>query len=72
LIPEGSERLVGEQVERIGEGVKRWQEEKAEIEAKIAGIEAFQRLVLDQPDEVVLEFIRDVRQQLRKQNGHVH
>jgi hypothetical protein len=59
-------RLVGEQVAKIGEGLKRWQEQKAEIDAKIAGIEAFQRLVLGQPDEAVLEFIRDVRRQLRR------
>jgi integrase len=61
-------RLVGEQVARIGLGVKRWQEEKASIEAKLAGVLNFQRLVLDQPDEVVLEFIREVRRQLVEQN----
>jgi biotin-(acetyl-CoA carboxylase) ligase len=61
-------RLVGEQVAKIGLGVKKWQEEKVEIEAKIAGIVNFQRLVLEQPDEVVLEFIRDVRRQLKEQN----
>jgi len=61
-------RLIGEQVERIGEGVKRWQLEKVEVEAKIAGIVNFQKLVLDQPDEVVLEFIRDVRRQLKNNN----
>ena len=59
-------RLVGEQVERIEGGVRRWQMEKGEIEAKIAGIEGFQRLVLEQPDDVILEFIKDVRQQLKK------
>ena len=48
-------RLIGEQIAKIGEGVKKWQEEKGEIEAKIAGIENFQKLVLDQPDEVVLD-----------------
>ena len=62
-------RLIGEQVAKIGEGVKRWQEEKGEIEAKIAGIENFQKLVLEQPDEVVLEFIRDVRRQLKEQRS---
>ena len=62
-------RLVGEQVAKIGEGVKRWQMEKGEIEAKIAGIVNFQKLVLEQPDEVVLEFIRDVRRQLKEQRG---
>ena len=61
-------RLVGEQVAKIGEGVKRWQVEKGEIEARIAGIVNFQKLVLDQPDEVVLEFIRDVRRQLKEQH----
>lgn len=59
-------RLIGEQVAKIGEGVKKWQEEKGEIEAKIAGIENFQKLVLEQPDEVILEFIRDVRRQLKR------
>jgi len=59
-------RLVGEQVAKIGEGVKRWQMEKGEIEAKIAGIVNFQKLVLEQPDEVILEFIRDVREQLKR------
>jgi len=62
-------RLIGEQVAKIGEGVKKWQEEKGEIEAKIAGIENFQRLVLDQPDDVILEFIKDVRRQLKEQRG---
>jgi integrase len=62
-------RLIGEQVAKIGEGVKRWQEEKGEIEAKIAGVENFQKLVLEHPDEVILEFIRDVRRQLKEQRG---
>jgi integrase/archaellum component FlaC len=60
-------RLVGEQITKIGELVENWQKDRGEIEAKIAGIENFQKLVLDQPDEVVLEFIKDVRRQLRKQ-----
>jgi integrase len=62
-----SARLLGEQVAKIGEGVKRWQEEKGELEAKIAGVESFQKLVLEQPDDVILEFIRDIRRQLREQ-----
>jgi hypothetical protein len=48
---------------------KKWQEEKREVEAKIAGIESFQKLVLDQPDDVVLEFIKDIRRQLREQSS---
>jgi hypothetical protein len=64
-----STRLVGEQAAKIGEGLKRWQIEKGEIEAKIAGIVNFERLVLEQPDEVVLEFIRDVRRQLKEQHS---
>jgi site-specific recombinase XerD len=64
-----SARLVGEQVAKIGEGLKRWQEEKVRLEAKIAGFESFQRLVLDQPDDVVLEFIKEVRRQLREQGS---
>jgi biotin-(acetyl-CoA carboxylase) ligase len=64
-----SARLVEEQVLKIGEGVKMWQEEKGKLEAKIAGVENFQKLILDQPDEVVLEFIKDVRRQLRDQYG---
>ncbi|MFC1487609.1 tyrosine-type recombinase/integrase [Thermoproteota archaeon] len=59
-------RLVGEQIASIGEGVKKWQEEKGEIEDKIAGIMNFQKLVLEQPDEVILEFIKDVRRQLEE------
>jgi biotin-(acetyl-CoA carboxylase) ligase len=62
-------RLIGEQVAKIGEGVKKWQEEKGEIEAKIAGIENFQKLVLEQPDEVILEFIKDVRRQFKEQRS---
>jgi site-specific recombinase XerD len=62
-------RLAGEQVEKIGEGLKRWQVEKGEIEAKIAGIVNFQKLVLEQPDEVVLEFIREIRRQLKEQQS---
>jgi len=62
-------RLVGEQVAKIGEGVKKWQEEKGEIEAKIAGIENFQKLILDQPDDVILKFIRDIRRQLKEQHS---
>lgn len=61
--------LIGEQVARIGEGVKRWQEEKGEIEAKIAGFENFQKLVLKQSDEVILEFIKEVRRQLNEQRS---
>ena len=62
-----SARLVGEQVTKIGECVKKWQKEKGELEAKIAGFESFQRLVLEQSDEAVLEFIKEVRRQLREQ-----
>jgi Phage integrase family len=62
-------RLVGEQAAKIGEGLKKWQMEKGEIEAKIAGIVNFERLVLEQPDEVVLEFVRDVRRQLKEQQS---
>jgi site-specific recombinase XerD len=62
-------RLIGEQAAKIGEGLKRWQIEKGEIEAKIAGIVNFEKLVLEQPDEVVLEFIRDVRRQLKEQRS---
>jgi len=64
-----SVRLIEEQVAMIGEGVKRWQEEKVKLESKVAGIESFQRLVLDQPDDVVLEFIKEVGRQLRKQES---
>jgi integrase len=62
-------RLMGEQIAKISEGVKKWQEEKGEIEAKIAGIVNFQKLVLEQPDEVILEFIKDVRHQLEEQHS---
>ena len=64
-----SARLIEEQVAKIGEGVKRWQEEKTVLEAKIAGIESFQRLILDQSDDDILEFIKDVRRQLREQGS---
>jgi hypothetical protein len=57
---------LGEQIAKVGEGVKKWQEEKGAIEAKIAGIENFQKLVLEQPDELILEFIKDVRRQLKE------
>jgi integrase len=60
-------RLIGEQVAKIDEGVKRWQEEKGELEAKLAGFERFQKLVLEQPDEVILELIKDVKRQLKEQ-----
>jgi len=62
-------RLVGEQIAKIGEGVKSWQEEKGELESKIAGFENFQKLVLEQPDEIILEFIKDVRRQLEEQGN---
>jgi len=62
-------RLVGKQIAKIGEGVKKWQEEKAEIEAKIAGIENFQKLILEQPNEVIMEFIRDIRRQFKEQRS---
>jgi hypothetical protein len=45
--------------------VKRWQKEKSELEAKLAGFESFQKLVLEQPDEVILELIKDVKRQLK-------
>ena len=60
-------RLLGEQVIKIGEGVKRWQKEKSELEAKLAGFESFQKLVLEQPDEVILELIKDVKRQLKEE-----
>jgi integrase len=62
----GVARLVGEQVAKIGEDLKRWQEQKFEIDSKIANIVSFQRLVLERSDEEVLEFIRDIRRQLEK------
>jgi site-specific recombinase XerD len=62
-------RLMGEQVAEIGEGVKKWQKEKGENEAKIAGIEHFQKLVLEQSDEAILEFIKDVRRRLKEQRS---
>jgi site-specific recombinase XerD len=62
-------RLIREQVAKIGEGVKRWQEEKSEIEVKIAGFERLQKLILEQSDEVILEFIRDVRRQFKEQGS---
>lgn len=62
-------RLVGEQIAKIGDGVKKWQDENGEIEAKIAGIENFQKLVLEQPDSVILEFVREIRRQLEKQGN---
>jgi site-specific recombinase XerD len=61
-------RLIGEQVAKIGEGLKKWQEEKGDIEVKIAGIENFQKLVFEQPDTVILEFIREIRRQLDQRN----
>jgi biotin-(acetyl-CoA carboxylase) ligase len=64
-----SARLIEKQVAKIGEGVKRWQEEKTVLEAKIAGIESFQRLILDQSDDDILEFIKDVRRQLRERGS---
>lgn len=62
-------RLMGEQITKISEGVKRWQEEKGEIEAKIADIINFQKLVLEHPNEAILEFIKDVRRQLKEQRS---
>jgi integrase len=64
-----SARLIEEQVAKIGEGVKRWQEEKTVLEAKIRGIESFQRLILNQSDDDILEFIKDVRRKLREQGS---
>jgi integrase len=64
-----SARLLSEQVAKISEGVKRWQQERAKLEDKVVDIENFQKLILDQPDDVVLEFIKDVRRQLRKQDS---
>jgi site-specific recombinase XerD len=62
-------RLLGDQIAKIGEAVKKWQEEKGELEAKLAGFESFQRLVLEQPDEVILELIKDVKRQLKEQRS---
>jgi integrase len=64
-----SARLIEEQVAKIGEGIKRWQEERDELESKVAGIESFQKLILDQPDDAILEFIKDVRRQLKEQGN---
>ena len=62
-------RLMGEQVAKIGEGVKKWQKEKGELEAKIAGFDSFQKLVLEQSDEAIPEFIKDVRRRLGEQGS---
>jgi integrase len=62
-----SARLIGEQVAKIGVLVKKWQKEKGELEAKIGGIESFQKLFLEQSDETILEFIKDIRRQLIEQ-----
>jgi hypothetical protein len=62
-------KLVSSQITEIGEAVKKWQTEKTEIDAKIAGIENFQKLVTEQPDETILEFIKDVKRQLKKQHS---
>jgi len=59
-------RLMGEQVAQIGEGVRKWQDEKEKLEAMLAGFERFQKLLLEQPDEVILELIRDVKRQLKQ------
>jgi integrase len=64
-----SARLIEEQVAKIGESVRRWQEEKAGLETKVAGIQSFQKLILDQPDDAILEFIKDVRRQLKEQGN---
>jgi site-specific recombinase XerD len=61
-------RLISEQVVKIGEDVKKWQEEKRKLEAKFAGFESFQKLILEQPDEVILELIKDVKTQLKKKD----
>jgi hypothetical protein len=39
------------------------------LEAKIAGVESFQKLVLEQPDDVVLAFIKDIRRQLKERGS---
>jgi hypothetical protein len=56
---------LNKQITKVGEDLKKWQEEKTELEAKIAGVENFQKLVSEQSDEVVLGFIKDVRRQLK-------
>ena len=61
-------RITGEQIKKISEGVKMWQEEKAKLDAKIAGFESFQKLVLELPDEVILDFIKDVKRQLKEKH----
>ena len=63
------QKQLSEQIAKVGEGLKKWQEEKGKLEAKIAGIESFQKLVLQQPDEVILDFIKDVRRQLKEQTS---
>jgi biotin-(acetyl-CoA carboxylase) ligase len=62
-----SARLIEEQVAKIGEGVRRWQEDRVKLEARIAGFENFQKLLLEQSDEAILEFIKDVKRQLKEQ-----
>jgi integrase len=62
-----SARLIGEQMEKIGEAVKKWQEERRVLEDRLAGFESFQRLLLQQPAEDILELIKDVKRQLKKQ-----
>ena len=50
-----------EQIAKVWNRLKVWQEEKSRLKYKIGRFENFQKLVLEHSDEVILDFINDAR-----------
>jgi len=64
-------KLAREQIDKIFKGLEKWQKERDEVlklKSRIAGIENFYKMVLEQPDEEILKFLKDIRRQLKEQN----
>jgi integrase len=57
--------LLTERIPQVFTALEKNEKERLELKSKIAGIENFQKMILNQSDKEILEFIKDVRRQLK-------
>ena len=57
--------LLSERIPKVFAALEKNQKERLELKSKIAGIESLQKMLLEEPDEVILDFIKDIRRQLK-------
>ena len=60
--------LLTERIPKVFVALEKNEKERLELKSKIAGIESFQKMVLEQPDEEVLKFLKEIRRQLKEQS----